>query len=116
MEQENNIEKLIGHLKEYAGIQYQLIALNVQNAFSNLFSSLATIIILTLFILFILLFGGIGTAIFLGEYLNNSFIGFFYVSAFFTLVGIIIFLNREKWIKIPLNNVIIKKINFTHEN
>jgi hypothetical protein len=116
MEVENKIEKLLSNLKEYVDTNYQLIILNVQNVFINLFSSLASIIIIGLTILFILLFGGIGFAIWLGQYFNNSFIGFFYVSGFFILVTLLLFFNRKKWIKIPLVNILIKKINFDDEN
>ncbi len=116
MEAANKLEKLLDHLKEYAETRYQIGILNVQGKLSIVLSSLASKVILGILILFVLLFGGIGTALWLGVYFDNTFIGYFYVAGFYFLILLIIFFNREKWIKSPVMNDLIKKINFDEEN
>lgn len=116
MEEENKVEKLLIHLKDYAETQFQLSILSVQNNFVNLLSSMASIVVLGVLLLFILLFTGIGTAIWLGEYFHNYFLGFFYIAGFYILILFIIYFNREKWIKSPLINALLKKINLDDEN
>lgn len=116
MEEENKVEKVLGHLKEYAETRYELGLLNAQEKFSNVLSSVASIAVLGILIIFIFLFGSIGIALWLGEYYHNSFIGFFYIAGFYILLSLLLFFNREKWIKSPLINTLIKKINHNDEN
>ncbi len=59
---------------------------------------------------FVLLFMGIGTAWWLGEYLNNIKVGFFIVGGFYTvLFGLLLWTSQKIWIP-RLRNSIIKKI------
>jgi hypothetical protein len=62
-----------------------------------------------------LLFASIGAAWLLGEYLNSPSIGFFSVAGFYLLVTFVLYINKEKWIRLPIINSILKKITF-HEN
>jgi len=116
MEDENKIEKLFEYLKEYVETRYQLGILNVQRKLSGILSSLTSIVVLGVLIIFIFLFGSIGAAIWLGLYFQNYFIGFFYISGFYILITIITYFNRERLIKTPLINALIKKINSDDEN
>lgn len=115
MEELNKVEKLAEHIKEYAETRFDLVVLNAQDKFTNILSSLvvsATGIVLGLFVL---LFASIGAALWLGECLQSSFLGFFCVAGFYLLVAIIVILNREKWIKMPMINSLLKKININEE-
>jgi hypothetical protein len=62
-----------------------------------------------------LMFISIGGAWYLGEYLQSPSIGFLSVAGFYLLITIILYVNREKWIKLPIINAILKKITI-HEN
>lgn len=116
MEEKNKIEKFLKDIKEYAEVRFDLVSLNVQDKFSDIVSSLVSIIILSVMALLILLFAGIGAAIWLGEYFNNGWIGFFCITGFYLLLALLILFNREKWIKFPVMNSLIKKIHFNDEN
>ncbi|RYY44208.1 MAG: hypothetical protein EOO06_18525 [Chitinophagaceae bacterium] len=45
-----------------------------------------------------------------GKGLGETSYGFFIVGGFYALVGIIFHLLREKWVKDPISNIIIKKM------
>jgi uncharacterized membrane protein len=89
--------------------------LNIQDKSTGVISSIASAVILGTLGLIVLMFASIGAAWYLGEYLKNPSIGFFSVAGFYVVVGIILFIKREKWIKLPIINSILKKITY-HEN
>lgn len=115
MEEKNKLEKMFTDIKDYAETRIDIIALNTQDKASQVISSVASIAILGTLGLFILLFASVGAAWSLGEYLNSPSIGFFSVAGFYFLLMLVLFVNREKWIKLPIINAILKKITF-HEN
>lgn len=116
MEEKNKIEKFLTNVKEYAEVRFELVSLNIQDKLSIIVSSLVSIVVLSVFALLILLFAGIGGAIWLGEYFNNTYVGFFCITGFYILIALIVLINREKWIKFPVMNSLIKKIHFYDEN
>ncbi|MES2285114.1 MAG: phage holin family protein [Bacteroidota bacterium] len=116
MEENHKVEKFLRDAKEYAEVRFDLVSLNIQDKFSDIVSSLVSIVILSVLALLILLFAGIGAAIWLGEYFNNAPVGFFCMTGFFILLAFILFFNRERWIKFPIMNSLIKKIHLNDEN
>jgi len=116
MEGKNKAEQLISNIKEYAETRLDIAALNVQDKVSDVLSSLASVIVVALLGIFILFFSSVGAAWWIGQTLNNSSIGFFCIAGFYLLIAIVIILNRDKWIKLPLINLLLKKININEEN
>ncbi len=116
MEELTKVETLIGYVKEYAETKFDLVVLNIQDKVTDIVASTVSSLIATILIVFIVLFASIGCALWLGNYFQNSFMGFFCISGFYLVVALIVILNRSKWIKSPLINALIKKINFHEEN
>jgi hypothetical protein len=115
MEVKNKLEKMFTDIKDYAETRFDIVILNTQDKVTHVISSIVSGAILGTLGLFILMFLSIGAAWSLGEYFNSPSIGFFSVGGFYFLLAIILFVNREKWIKLPIINAILKKITF-HEN
>jgi hypothetical protein len=115
MEEQTKIEKMISDIKDYAETRLDIAVLDAQDKATQVISSAAASIIFGVFGVLILLFVSVGAAWSLGEYFNSPSIGFFSVAGFYLLVGGLLYLNREKWIKLPIINAILKKITF-HEN
>jgi uncharacterized membrane protein YqjE len=116
MEELNKVENLIGHIKEYAETRFDLVALNLQDKGAEVLSSIVSSIIGTVLTLFVILFSSLGVALWLGNYFKNSFIGFFCIAVFYLVVALVVIVNRQKWIKTPIINSLIKKVNFHEEN
>jgi hypothetical protein len=116
MEELNKVEKLIGHLKEYTETRLDLAFLNAQDRITDIISSLVSSIIGAVLTIFIVLFASLGVALWLCQHFQSSFIGFLFVAGFYLVTMLLVMVNREKWIKFPLINVLIKKMNtHTHE-
>lgn len=116
MEEENKVERLLKHVEEYAETRVDLIALNVQDKLGSILSSIVSIVILWILSIFVLMFASIGAAWWIGDYFNSPSMGFFAIAGIDLLIAIIIFFNREKWVKSPITNALIKKINFHEED
>jgi hypothetical protein len=116
MEEKSKIESLLKHAGEYAETRFGQVALNVQEKLAIVLSSGISSIFMIILVLFVLLFMSIGGAWLLGEYFKSPSIGFFMIGGFYLLLACIYFLNREKWIKTPVTNALIKKMNFNGEN
>jgi hypothetical protein len=52
----------------------------------------------------------IGLGLYLGSMLGKSYYGFFVLTGFYLIIGTLFYLFRNKWIREPISNVIIKKI------
>jgi hypothetical protein len=118
MEENNSghaFKNLFHHLKEYFEARFDLALLNAQDRFGDIVSSLASIVVLMLagFLAFTLI--NIGLAMLIGKALDNLMAGFFILGGFYALVGLIIWLNQVKWIKYPVTNSLLSKINIHEE-
>ena len=116
MELKIKAEKLLSHIKEYLETRFNLATLSVREKISELLSSIAAAFVLGLLLIFIFLFAGIGTALWLGDYFQSTSIGFFCVTGFFVLITLLLFFNRDKWIKAPIIDAIIRKTNINVES
>lgn len=107
--QSNTIELLIERLEAYIKTTFELSKLKsletTADVAGSVVSRLAVIIMFSLFGLVL----NIGIALWLGECLGKSYYGFFVVAAFYLFAGIILNLFKNKWIKKPLIDLIIKQ-------
>lgn len=60
--------------------------------------------------MFVLLFAGLGSAWWLGEYLNDMKVGFFIVGGIYVLILIVLLATSRKVIVPRIRNLIIRKI------
>jgi hypothetical protein len=65
--------------------------------------SVVTVFLICLFML------SIGAAFWLGEVLGKLYYGFFIIAGFYLIAGIILAFSLQKWIKRPVENIIIRQ-------
>ncbi len=109
-EDKNSTDKWVSSVADLMDSYRKLITVKVVEH-TSLGISLSIIGILSMIMaVFVLLFTGIGSAWWLGEYLQNMKAGFFIVSGFYALIFIILLLTSPGiWIP-RIRNTIIKKI------
>ena len=102
------IDNLIEEVKDYLETKSKLSKLKALDKGSRIAGdSAGALLITTLFLLF-LLFISIAGALALSELIKISYVGFLLVALFYLIVGIIVYVNRTSWIKIPLKNILIR--------
>lgn len=115
MEEKNKIEELAGSIKQYVETRFDLIVLNLQDRVSDVLSSVAATISVIVIALFFILFLSAGLAWVIGLKLGNIAAGFFIMAGVYLLMGLLVITNRNKWIKLPLINEFLKKVNINEK-
>ena len=110
MEEKNKIESVIQHLNDYLETRWKLFVLNSSDKASDIISSIASVFLIALSMMFVLLFLSISSALWIGHSLENTSIGFLYVGLFYLVVTILLFVFRHTLIKIPVINKLLNAI------
>ncbi|WP_320814423.1 hypothetical protein [Flavobacterium sp.] len=105
-----NIDKLYQKAEQYSKTTLELVKLKTIDKTTDIISSLAVSLIMIIIAAIFTMFINIGIALWLGDVFNNMAMGFFVISGFYLIVGIIVYLNKDYFIKTPVNNLVIKKL------
>jgi len=111
MENHNNsVEALFEKTGDYLETRMELLKLQAVNRTSDITSSIISKFILGLVISLIVLLLNTGIAIWIGEITGKIYYGFFIVSGFYIIVAIFMYAFRSKWIKKPVNDMLVNKM------
>ena len=114
-EQEKPTEKLISTAGQIIETYRDLMTLTVVEK-ASLGVSVSLVGIVTLiFICFVLLFGALGAAWWIGEAMNNMKAGFFIAGSAFLLLLLIVLLSAKNGLIPMIRNMVIKKAYEEHE-
>ena len=106
-DQTSNIASLFERTEHFTRTSAELYRLKTidksADVISTLMAHLAVVVSVLLFFLII----NIGIALWLGELIGKSYYGFFIVAGFYAVCGVILYFAGSKWIKTPLQNLII---------
>ncbi|MCW3103833.1 MAG: hypothetical protein JWO09_2273 [Bacteroidetes bacterium] len=104
------IEPLVERAEAYGRTSYELLKLKTVDRTASLTSSLASRGLAILFLSMFTVVANIGIALWLGELLGKTYLGFFCVSAFYGIVGGILYFFMHKRIKNYISNSIISQL------
>lgn len=104
-----DIELLYKKAEQYSKTSFELLQLNTIDKTSDVISSLSVIISISIIVAMFTLFINIGISLYIGKLLNDYALGFFIISGFYFVLGIIVFIFRKTFIKIPIDNLIVSK-------
>ena len=105
-----NVEELFQKLKDYADTRLDLLKLKSINRVSGFVSSIFTLIVLVLILFAVLFCISIGLALVIGAWVGKAYWGFFIVAALYLIIGLVLYSAREKIIKTPVSNKLIKEL------
>ena len=106
----NQVEALFKDLKDYVSLRLQITQLKYSSKTSLVTSSVLTYMLISMVVFFFVLVLTIGIALWIGNVLGEWYLGFLIMAGIYLLIGLVIFTFRNRWIRIPLNNLIIKEI------
>jgi hypothetical protein len=87
-------------LWKYKGIE------SLADVSGELVSGLAMIV----FVSFVIITFSAGLALLIGEWLGKNYYGFFIMGGFYSIIALIIYARRRRWLKDPFSNMLIRKI------
>ena len=106
----DKIEGLINQLRAYADTRIALAKLEGAKKISHLLSSFMAIVMVALIFFLFMIMISIAGAWALGTWFNSMPLGFLAVAVFYLLVCMIIWGSREKMLRVPIMNSMIKKL------
>jgi hypothetical protein len=107
-ETKSSFEELISSLGEYFNTQKRIIKLEAAEKASELFSEAASTIIIVGLFFAVFFFLSFALAYALSSYFESMFAGFSLVAAFYLVIAIVFFKGKERLLKIPMMNMLIK--------
>ena len=113
---EQEAGELIDHIKDYVETQGELTRLNVLDKGSKASGAAVGGFILGVLALLFFIFMGIAFAFLINEFTGHDYIGFFVIAGVYLVTGILLAVNREKWIHGPIADKIIRNYFEEHES
>ncbi len=105
-----SVDMLYEKAKKYTETSAELLALNAVDKTADVLSSLTSRVIIVMFFAMFTLFINVGLSLFIGNLLNEYYLGFFIISAFYLVVALVLYVFKDKFIKTPVTNLIILKL------
>ncbi|MBK7171964.1 MAG: hypothetical protein IPH84_01740 [Bacteroidales bacterium] len=109
-EKEKLIESLLEKSIDYGKTSFELVKLKVLDKTSNVVSSFIPHSAVFFLVASFMLFLNLGLALWIGELLEKTYLGFFVVAGFYFIVGVIIHVFLHKWLKRTFRDYIIKQV------
>lgn len=108
--QKSTAENLTDHVTGYIEMYVKLMAVNATEKATGVATVSLTAILLCFFCMFVLLFGGVGMAIWIGDSVQDTKVGYFCVGGFYLLFAGLFLLLRKKFIFPFVRDQIIQKM------
>lgn len=105
-----SVDMLYEKAKKYTETSAELLTLKVVDKSAEVLSSLTAILLIAMVFAMFTLFVNIGLSLLIGSMLNEYYLGFFIVSAFYLILGVVLYMFRDKVIKLPIANLVIAKL------
>lgn len=105
-----HIQEIVSKAGDLAETKVEIWKLRAAGKISETISSLISLTAIVLLVAVSILLLSVGAALWIGQYLGSFAYGFFIISGFYALAGLLIFLFRKNWIKRPVSDLVIDKI------
>ena len=109
-ESSHSIKNLFEKSQDYLENRIELTKLKAVDKSSEIVSSVTAIVVVMVLMVLFLMFASLGAAMAIGHALGTMYYGFLIIGAAYGIVGLIIFLCRDRWIKVPVANKLISNI------
>jgi hypothetical protein len=105
-----SIKTLIDKSKDYLDTQIELTKLKTIDKSADVLSTVVVMISMIFIGALFIVFISIATALMLGRSLGAYQYGFYIVGGFYALILLLLYIQRDKWIKTPIANGLINKM------
>ncbi len=109
-------DNIFEHVKEYIEARYNLAVLETSNKATDILSSLVAALIVGVIGILVLFFLSFAAAWWIGQLTDSPALGFLVVAVVYAALGGILYAIRNKVIKLPVMNALIKKFYYGDKN
>ena len=110
MSSTDSIKTLIDKSKDYLETKIELTRLKTIDKSADVLSTVVVSVAMIFISFLLILFASVALALYLGRMLGAYHYGFFILGGFYAIVLLMIYVNRNKWIKNPIANDLISKM------
>jgi uncharacterized membrane protein YqjE len=107
---ESTITRLREIARDYVETQIELLKIQAAEKISTLVATVIAYAILSFFLLFFLLFASVALAYVLSDWIGKPYAGFLIVAGLYLLIGFGVFKGRERLLRRPILNAIIRQL------
>lgn len=100
-------EKIFERVEQYAKTNIEILELKMVSKSADVFSTLTSVIALIVVVTIFFVVVSIGLSFYIGRYLPQDYYGFFIISGVYLLIFLLLYLNKNRWLKVPFKNLII---------
>ena len=104
------MEELASHAKDYINTKIDQVKLNTAEKTSSVLANIIAGRIVAKVFIFFLVFSSIAGAYALSGWIGETYAGFLIVAGFYLLTGFVVWLGKERIIRIPVMNSIIRQL------
>jgi len=104
------VEVLLERAQAYTKTSIELFKLKATDKIAELTSNLASGFAILIILVFFFVNLNIAIALLIGDILGKAWLGFILISGLYACIGLIIYIFRTKWIKVPVSNSIIEQL------
>ena len=104
------VEELVVHVKQYMNNRIDTVKLNTAEKGSKLMANMITMAVSILIFGLFLLFISLALALAIGKATGELYWGFLIVSGIYLLLGILVTVLREKLLRMPILNALLKQL------
>ena len=112
--EETKVDQLIDHVEDYFKTRQELSKLVAAEKSSMILSSVVTNLVIGFIFFLVFVFASIALAYGISQMIGQAYAGFLAVAVLYLIIGLALFANRDRWLKTPVANAVIK--NFFKEN
>jgi len=109
-EQQVDIDNLLSDAGDYIETRTTLWKLKAIESLSDVSGELVSGMGMIVISSFVIIIFSIGIALLVGDWVGKSYYGFFIVGGLYTMIGLILYARRGRWLKEPFSNMLIRKI------
>ncbi len=106
----NKIEELVVRFKAYRNTRLSQLKLSTAEKTANVLPVLIAVLLAALVFFLFLTIVCIVLALLIGSWLNSLWMGFMIVSGLILLLGLWSWISRERWLPIPIMNLLIRAL------
>jgi hypothetical protein len=106
----DSISSLIDKSKDFLDTRIELAKLKTIDKSADVLSSVVVMVSMLFIGTLVIILISIGLALFLGRLLGAYHDGFFIVGGFYAIILLILYIQRNKWIKTPISRELINKM------
>ena len=116
MERVTTTEKIFDQVEQYAKTNLKILELKTVAKSADVFSTLTSVIALIVVVTICFVVFSIGLSFYVGRFLPEEYHGFFVIFLLYLIIFLLLYFNKNRWLKTPFKNLIISLLLDNEDN